>query len=329
MVDAYLAGRGIGIVSEMIAGPKVSDEELRGFLTTKEQALKYESDVIKDLEDLDSEKIFSIVEKDGKLEQKDVRTMNSLVVKYLPFLNAGLDNKGFDRLDDKVDLWLNDYEHVANGHYHVFGEAPSSGDLLVSKLSPGREIVVVNGFADKKVFMDGKLVSFGEGIEVSDEVEAYFVRFSLLGKVNPVHFGKSHLSNNPFDCLESYLGYLQVVHDVDVGNIEDIRLHIMRFYQDNMPLYEKIFTIHETNQIDNNLTGNYDNLASFRVFQRENFEIVRNYSSDDMKTGIIIDPNLRIGDTRKYLDEYPGGKEQFMKDLFGKNYVRPLGVESD
>ncbi|PIN95486.1 hypothetical protein COU56_01430, partial [Candidatus Pacearchaeota archaeon CG10_big_fil_rev_8_21_14_0_10_31_9] len=132
-----------------------------------------------------------------------------------------------------------------------------------------------------------------------------------------------------FDCLESYLGYLQVVHDVDVGNIEDIRLHIMRFYQDNMPLYEKIFTIHETNQIDNNLTGNYDNLASFRVFQRENFEIVRNYSSDDMKTGIIIDPNLRIGDTRKYLDEYPGGKEQFMKDLFGKNYVRPLGVESD
>ena len=309
MVDAYLAGRGIGIVSEMIAGPKVSDEELRGFLTTKEQALKYESDVIKDLEDLDSEKVFSIVEKDGKLEQKDVRTMNFLISKYLPFLNLSSDNNGIPRLDDKVDLWLQGYEHVASGHYHVFGEVPSQGDLLVSKIFPGREIVVVNGFVDKKVFMDGELVRFRDGIEISNEVRKYFIDFVGVGYLVPCNFeicnvGKDLDHIDSFDWLNSFLGYLSKVGGVDISNLDAVRDYILFKYEHNFrDFYDK--KVEELNLGE----GDQENIWTYRR-AGENFYNKLNAEYDpqghkDSSNIISIKENLK---------NYPGGYEKFLED---------------
>ena len=224
MVDAYLADRAVDSVKEIISGPKVSDEELGDFLTTKEQALRYEADVLKDLEDLGSEKVFSIVEKEGKLEQKDVRTMNSLISKYLPFLNLSSDNNGIPRLEDKVDLWLQGYDHIASGHYHVFGEAPSQGDLFVSKIMPGREVVVVNGIAPQ-IHLNGGLVSYKLDTEIPEEVLNYFMG---RGMNRPyLWLMRNDNPNEREDYVRSFISYACGHNDIDVIDLDSIKSFTM------------------------------------------------------------------------------------------------------
>jgi hypothetical protein len=212
-------------------------------------------------------------------------TVNSTILGYVPVLDQLLDMKGIPRLDDKVDSWLQGYNHVASGHYHVDGSAVSRGDKLVSKLFPGKEVVVVNGAYDSKVFLDSELVSFGEDVKVPDEVIDYFVDNIQLLHMKPYKVEKKGISDNepPIKFLYSFLGYLKDVGGVDISNLDEIRNYIIRKYEGEFLDYSR--GIREAADSDETV---FDNFRIYDDVQKQIYRsAVNNSSSKSEDDGMV------------------------------------------
>ena len=259
-VDAYFVDKAI----ERVVGTdeKVSQRELEDFLITEEQVNHYESDFLKDLQDVSSEKAFAIVYGKKGLKQKPIRTIHENLPNWVPSQIKGfLDRKHIPRLDDYVDLWLNEEEVVANGHYHVFGENPSKGDKLSGKLSSKPEIVVRNGIVPF-IFRNGELVSYGDNIEVSDElVKNFGVRI-----IQDLPYGNASgpvdLSyGNKLKYSKSFFSFYNKFYGVDTNNLEKL---ILLLNEESNEFKEKYETIKNSFLSNNLVYDSYDiNLSNF------------------------------------------------------------------
>jgi hypothetical protein len=168
MVDAYLADNFKNAIVDNT--PTTSKEELSDFLLNKDYIeTTVRTDFVKDVKDVTSERNFVIIKKNGKLEQKNIRTFNSNLSIPLPeFLRAYLDRSSFTRLDDYVDLWKEGEEIATHGHSHITGELPSKADNLVSYLTNGYDVVISNGLVPC-IYIDGEHIPFESNLKI-DEV---------------------------------------------------------------------------------------------------------------------------------------------------------------
>jgi hypothetical protein len=144
---------------------------LARFLISPAQTEHYRTELLADMGTSSSGGFFVVVRNSGgTLRHAQVRTWNSFVPEsLLAWTGAWLDYKEFPFLGDEVALWLNNETVVAVGHYHAFGGGPSPGDRIAQNLSGVPEIVVSNGLVPL-VYLDGRLLPYGDGVEIPPEV---------------------------------------------------------------------------------------------------------------------------------------------------------------
>ena len=224
-VYGYLAARFIpGIVPDVHA-----DEggELVAFLLTPEQVGRYQNELLADIAEHRSGRLFAIVrDPEGRLEHATIRTWNTFLPRNLPLaLNAWLDRKEFPFLADEVALWQQGRTIVAMGHYHAYGGGPSSGDRLAQTLSTLPEVVVSNGIVPV-VYLRGALLPYGANVAMTQEV---FRTMRALDRALTMELRDVPVNaTQPSIALVSFLSYLQNHKRVDTKSLPDVGGEIAR-----------------------------------------------------------------------------------------------------
>lgn len=252
-VDTYLVKEQIKRV--LNHSEQYSREKLEDFLIIKEQIERYPVDCLEDAKDPFSEKAFVIIEKDGKLEQKEIRTIN----KNIPFIPASfLDRKHITRIDDEMDLVAQGYKIVANGHYHVWGEPPSEGDRIAGMISGKNEIVVANGFVPL-IYFNSNLVSFGKDMVIDHKLSSFL---SNLYGVCPYPKSPKYSSNRNRHA-QSFLNYLSN-SGVDVADVSQVVDFLRRNYSDSFQtLYLPLNNLYLNNPNYNKFSDSFDAIKRF------------------------------------------------------------------
>jgi hypothetical protein len=221
-----------------------SGADLTSFLTSPVQVRRYKADLLEDMMDTRSSKLFVIVRcPDGALRQEAIRTWNGFLPKELPlFLSSWLDRKELPFLGDEVDTWLRGNEIIAVGHYHAFGGAPSAGDICAQDFSDLPEIVIANGLVPM-VYLDGAVVAYGNDVAVSEQV------FTALRALEPrLIMDVTHdfpISREPSPALRSFLGFLRDYRNVGIRRRDSVARGIrelcVEFKYDYRAVFKKGF----------------------------------------------------------------------------------------
>lgn len=174
----------------------------------------------------------------GELEQKPIRTIHEN--KNLPTFLANLfDRKHMTRLDDVIKLEEQDYEIIANGHYHVFGEVPSRDDLAIGKLTPEEDIVIVNGLVPF-IFQGEKYIPYSNEKVDEDLKEEFYKTFKGEGRYRPYLRMSGKTNYTPKDFLDSLYLFISQKH---------IKPSITELKKDIIKLYEK-YAINPKNKLN-------------------------------------------------------------------------------
>lgn len=188
---------------------------LEAFLLAPAQLDRYRSELIADLAEPCSGKLFAIVRAaDSALAHAPVRTWHAWLPETTPApLRTWLDRKEIPWLPDLVRLWRGGQTIVAMGHYHPYGGGPSHGDQLAQKLSDLPEIVVSNGVVPI-LYLRGALLPYGHEVNITDEV---FRSLRTLERSLMMDTGDdSMLATVPSPALYSYLAYLRDYRGADI-----------------------------------------------------------------------------------------------------------------
>lgn len=214
--------------------------DLPSFLTSPAQVQRYKSDLLEDMLDTSSGRLFAIVRcPDGTLKQESIRTWNKSLPRALSAsFGKWVDRKELPYLGDKVDIWLRGNEVVAMGHYHAFGGAPSPGDEITQRFSDLPEIVVVNGVVPM-VYLDSDIISYGDKVVVSAEVFRFLrpLEQSLTMDVTR----SFSWPEEPSPALKSFLGFLRDHRNVDISGRDSVTKAILRLCQELRDQYAPAF----------------------------------------------------------------------------------------
>ena len=218
-----------------------SGTDLTSFLTSPAQVRRYKADLLEDMMDMRSGKLFVIVRcSDGALRQEAIRTWNGFLPDRLPSsLSTWLDRKELPYLGDKVDTWLRGNEIIAMGHYHAFGGPPSAGDRCAQYLSDLPEIVVVNGLVPM-TYLDGKVVSYGDDVVVSEEIFRFLYALQPSLMMDLTRYFS--FSEKPSPALRSFLGFLKDHRDVHISRRDSVAIGIGQLYVEFKDDYRTVFT---------------------------------------------------------------------------------------
>lgn len=212
-VYGYLAHRFFGESSAPITG----DRSFAAFLIAPEQVQRYRDDLIADMLDPRSGKLFVVIRTpDGTLRQEALRTWNAFLPARLPApICRRLDRMEIPFFGDEVGLWLEGNTILATGHYHPFGGGPSKGDLLAQRFAPLPEIVVSNGLVPG-VYLEGDLIPYGSDVAVVKDI------FRSLRSLEPsltmaLRLAETHnIPHQPSRQLRSVLAYFRDYEQVDI-----------------------------------------------------------------------------------------------------------------
>lgn len=265
----------------------ISDEVKKDFLVNPEQTLNHTNILVEDADLLVGEKSVVLTLGDnGKLSQEKIRTWNELIPGFVAnnfpdFFRFWLDGKHLSRLDDKVDLWLEGKEIVAEGHFHVYGEEPSFGDLVAQKLAPIDQYVIANGIVPR-VYFNGELVPYsGEEVVVLDHVMKF-----MRGQENifPEKIGNRDLSNEErLEAVRSFLGFLRDNRHVDINSVPEIQDSLEDLLDNFKDQYAFAFNkgFNPRDYSDPNVSNFLDSLVAVdaftRVYKYTPRYIMRNY----------------------------------------------------
>jgi len=219
---SYLADRYDSWSTQKVFANTNSDTNLTAFLISPAQIERYRGDLLEDMLDTRSGRLFAIVRRpDGFLEQESVRTWNGFLPAALPsFVAKWLDRKELPFLGDEVELWLQGNEIVAMGHYHAFGGGPSAGDKIAQNVSGLSEVVVANGVIPM-VYLDSALVPYGEDVVVPEDVFRSMRALERSLSMD-VENAPSIIVNEPSQSLKSFLVYLRDYRNVDVSGMDTV-----------------------------------------------------------------------------------------------------------
>lgn len=241
---------------------------LEDFLVTPDQVERYRSELLLDMADSRSGKLFAIVQRgDGQLEHAPIRTWNSFLPESTPEnLSGWLDRKEFPFLADEVTLWLDGKTIVAMGHYHVFGGGPSEGDQLAQQISEVPEVVISNGVVPF-IYLRGALLAYGEVEQVDESVYR-----SLRTLERSLTMGLEEVTpfpDKPSPALQSFLAHLRDSGGINIEDRQDVACGILRlcrrFESDNRPYFgEKFFMGAMGEHLDKSqLLRNFDMLKAW------------------------------------------------------------------
>lgn len=214
-VYGFLASRYIGALWG--GGGGSDSREVESFLVTRDQVERYRRDSRADMLDTWGGSLFAITQMaSGSYRQVRVRTWNSLLPLWLSEeLGGWLDYKEVPYLGDEVKIWLEGDTILAMGHYHPFGGGPSEGDALARRFSVTSEVVVSNGLIPF-VYLDGKLLGYGDAGQLSPEVfrsmRAMEKCFTMTPEAVPVSLTR------PSAAIEAFVEYLSTDRHVDTSD---------------------------------------------------------------------------------------------------------------
>lgn len=214
-VYGFLASRYIGALWGGGGGPV--SKEVGAFLVTDEQVERYRRDSRADMLDIRGGSLFAITKTaSGSYRQVRVRTWNSFLPTWLAEdLGGWLDYKEVPYLGDEVKIWLEGDTILAMGHYHPFGGGPSEGDALARRFSVTSEVVVSNGLIPF-VYLDGKLLGYGDAGQLSPEVfrsmRAMEKCFTMTPEAVPVSLTR------PSAAIEAFVEYLSTDRHVNTSD---------------------------------------------------------------------------------------------------------------
>lgn len=217
-----------------------NDSRFSSFLISPAQVERYRQDLLDDMMDTRSGKLFAIViHRDGTFAHEPIRTWNDFVRIPLPSsFEAWLDRKELSFLGDHVDLWLKGKEIVAMGHYHAFGGGPSSGDRAAARFSELPEIVVSNGVVPI-LYLDGKLVPYGENVVIP---QALFRHLRTLERsVNMDVQDNVTFANEASEGMISYLAYLRDNYNADITRRDSVATHSYHLCLEFRDRYRNVF----------------------------------------------------------------------------------------
>lgn len=219
------------LASAIAAPPPPADTGLKVFLISPTQVERYRAELVEDLMDARSGKLFAVVRsRDGALRQEPIRTWNSFLPVTLPVaLRSWSDRKEISYLGDKVDLWLRDSAIVAMGHYHPYGGGPSPGDTMAQQYSWVPEVIISNGVVPL-VYFQGELLPYGDVAEVTKEVFNCLraLETNLIFRTNGIY--TLEYESSPF--LRSFLAFLRDYRHVDIQKKESVAREIRRLCEE-------------------------------------------------------------------------------------------------
>ena len=226
-VDAYLASKPIEAVRSYFSPQsqeqkQAEKKELEDFLTSKESVERYRSDFIEDVKDSSSEKAFVIVRnKQGKLEQKPVRTLHENLPEWVPnAIRNSLDRHCITRLGDMINIERESNQVVANGHYHVFGEMPSLGDNLPFNFDAKPKIVVRN-YLIPFVYINGELPKQDFDIPISRKL--HYLTVTIKGKFPQDNDGRLEDEKIRIKHVEYFLDYFRKHYGINPSDYLSLR----------------------------------------------------------------------------------------------------------
>jgi hypothetical protein len=257
----------------LLIGPRttVQEEELKAFLTTPAQVARYREELLEDVKDVNSGKLFVIVRTlEGTLKQEPVRTLNGFLPESLPLsMSSWLDRKEIPFLQDEVAIWLGGSAIVARGHYHSFGGTPSKGDSWAQFLSDAPEIVVTNGLIPS-IFLNGRLVPYGHDVRISERV--FRALRSLEDGLLIGVTGEYHFPEEPTENLKSFLGFLEDYRGVDISSTDEIRDAIGQLHTEFVCAYRDVFPAHSSGKAYNQENADFRDFF-YRIAQFDQWVI--------------------------------------------------------
>jgi len=293
-----------GYLAHSYFGDKVSvsEGEKKEFLVSSDQLKTYKDMLVKDAElPVGERSSVLVVDSEGNLSQEEVRTWNELIPDFVSravpeFVRFSLDGKNLPRLDDKVALWLRGKEIVGEGHFHVYGEKPSFGDLVAQKFSPNDQYVIANGLVPR-VYFNGEMISYKDNVAVLDHILKV-----MRGQesIFPENLGDRNLSNEErLEAVRSFLGFLRDYHGVDINSIVEIQDSLKRISSEFKEDYKGVFTrgFHSEDYSDPNLSEFLKSLFAVDAFAevykpsfsfltrnqgREYFDLLNGFSEDSI-----------------------------------------------
>lgn len=214
--------------------------DLTAFLRSPTQIRQYRADLLEDMLDTRSSKLFVIVRcPNGELRHEAIRTWNGFLPENLPeFLSGWSDRKELPYLGDKVDTWLRGNEVVAVGHYHAFGGVPSSGDTAAQYFSDLPEIVVVNGVVPM-IYLEGNVIPYGGDVVVTEEVFRSLRTLELSLTMDGTR--DFAYPTEPSPALRSFLGYLKDYRHVDLSKRDRVAKGIYQLCVEFKEDYRRVF----------------------------------------------------------------------------------------
>lgn len=219
---------------------------LTSFLISPGQVQRYREELLADMADAASGKLFAITqEPGGALRHAPIRTWNSFFPNSLPQgVRRWLDRKEFPFLADEVELWQQGHTIVAVGHYHAFGGGPSAGDRLAQSLREVPEVVVSNGIVPM-IYVRGALLPYGGNVQVPTTI--FRSMRSLERSLTMGIEDTSPVPSEPTLALRSFLAYLRDFEGVDISRRQDIAqktAELCRAFQTAyLPYFERNLTI--------------------------------------------------------------------------------------
>lgn len=222
-VYGYLAARYL----PTLMPPVYADDRagLESFLLSPAQVDRYRTEIIADLAEPCSGKLFAIVrDGDGALAHAPVRTWHGWLPETTPApLRTWLDRKEIPWLPDLVRLWRGGQTIVAMGHYHPYGGGPSPGDQLAQEFSELPEVVVSNGVVPV-IYLRGILLPYGVDVKADPSLYRSLrtLERSLLMEVRELPVSQ----RSPSAGINSFLAYLRDYRGTDIEDSRSVASEI-------------------------------------------------------------------------------------------------------